>query len=261
MRPTITLIVLAAFLITAGGAFAQQGVKLEYKFEKDQPLRYRLNMGSEATFTMPDGNVQNLNMKTYIELTQELIEKKPDGSYRLAVSIDKAHQIVNGNNTPLQNMPPSLVTMKENGEIVDAAAAQAAPGTQQLQMVFPQKRITQGESWIQEQKIQQPIPMLTKTKYTLAKLSTPFPGYDNPVAQIKNRMKLNNMETPTGEEVSSQTRGNLWFDVERGCIVRSKAHSNFTFNLPIQIPGMMPEGATVQVKMKLQIEISLIEDE
>ena len=258
MRRTINLLVLAAFFLTATGLMAQEALKLRYKFQKNKPLKYRLNMGSKATFTMPDGNVQNLNMKTYIELTQELIEKKPDGSYRLAVSIDKAHQIVNGNNTPLQNMPPTLVTMKPNGEVVGAAAAQPAAGTQQLQMVFPTKIIREGESWMQEQKIEQPLPMLTKTKYTLVKAQSPFPGYSRPVAQIKNRMKLDNVETPTKEQVSSETRGNLWFDVARGCIVRSKAHSNFTFNLPIQIPGMMPEGATVQVKMKLSIEISLI---
>jgi len=259
MRRTINLFVLAAFFVAVSGAMAQEALRLEYKFEKNKPLKYRLNMGSKATFTMPDGNVQNLNMKTYIELTQELIEKKPDGSYRLAVSIDKAHQIVNGNNTPLQNMPPTLVTMMSNGEIVDAAAGSPAAGTQQLQMIFPQKMIREGESWIQEQKIDQPLPLLTKTEYTLVKAQTPFPGYPTPVAHIKNDMKLDNIETPTKEQVTSQTSGNLWFDTARGCIVRSKAHSDFTFNLPITIPGMLPEGATVQVKMQLQIEISLAE--
>lgn len=254
----ISLLCALVVLALSGSAVLAQGeVALRYKFEKNKPLKYRLNMASKAEFTMPDNNVQNLNMKTYIELTQELIEAKADGSFRIAVSIDKATQVVNGQNSPLQNMPPTLVTMLPNGEIVDAAAASSAPGAQQLQMIFPQKALKEGESWEQEQNIQQPLPLTTKTIYTLAQRSAPFPGYPKAVALIKNQMNLENSTTETGETVTSETRGNLWFDVERGCIVRSKAHSDFSFDLPINIPGMLPEGATVKVKMQLQIEISL----
>lgn len=260
MRQKIIFLLLLSFvLVTASSAYAKEAAVLQYKFEKDKPLRYRLDMGSKATFSMPDGNVQNLNMKTYIELSQELIEKKADGSYRLAISIDKANQIVNGAAQPLQNMPPTLVTMSPNGQIVGAAAATPTPGAQQLQMIFPTTALTEGESWVQEQKLEHPLPLLTKTKYTLVKMDSPFPGYTNPVIQIKNRMKLANAETETNEKVSSETRGNLWFDGKKGCIVRSKAHSKFSFDLPINIPGMVPEGATVQVKMELQIEISLMD--
>jgi len=260
MRRKISFILLVSFvLVMASTAYAKESAVLQYKFEKNKPLRYRLDMGSKATFSMPDGNVQNLNMKTYIELSQELIEKKADGSYRLAISIDKANQIVNGVSQPLQNMPPTLVTMLANGQISGTAAATPTPGAQQLQMIFPVKAISEGESWIQEQKLEHPLPLLTKTKYTLVKMDSPFPGYTNPVIQIKNRMKLANAETQTNEKVSSETRGNLWFDAKRGCIVRSKAHSKFSFDLPINIPGMVPEGATVQVKMELQIEISLMD--
>ena len=260
MRQKVIFLLLVSFaLVTAVSAYAADSAVLQYKFEKDKPLRYRLDMGSKATFSMPDGNVQNLNMKTYIELSQELIEKQADGNYRLAISIDKAHQIVNGNNQPLQNMPPTLVTMAPTGEIIGAAAATPTPGAQQLQMIFPAKSLGEGESWIQEQKLEHPLPLLTKTKYTLVKMDSPFPGYDNSVVQIKNRMKLANEETDTEEKVSSETRGNLWFDAKKGCIVRSKAHSKFTFDLPVNIPGMVPEGATVQVKMELQIEISLMD--
>ena len=44
-----------------------------------------------------------------------------------------------------QFMPPTLVTMKPSGEIADAQAATPAAGTQQLQMIFPDKVIKEGE--------------------------------------------------------------------------------------------------------------------
>jgi len=259
MTRTIILFTLAAFLISTSALVAKEAVKLRYKFVKGKPLRYSLDMQSKAVFTMPDGNVQNLNMRTKIELAQELIEEKADGSYRIAVSIEKANQIVNGQSTPLQNMPPTLVTMSPTGEITDAQAGTPAAGTQQLQMIFPDKVLKEGEKWQQIQEIQQPLPLTTKTIYSLHKASSRYPGYDKPVALIKNAMTLANSTTETEETVSSETRGNLWFDVQRGCIVRSKAHSKFAFNLPINIPGLTPENATVQVKMSLQIEISLMD--
>jgi hypothetical protein len=260
MRQKIIFLLLLSFvLVTAAATYAAEEAILQYKFEKNKPLRYRLDMGSKATFSMPDGNVQNLNMTTYIELNQELIEANADGSFRLAIGIDKANQIVNGNSQPLQNMPPTLVTMSPNGQIIGAAASTPTPGAQQLQMIFPTTPLSEGESWIQEQKLDHPLPLLTKTKYTLVKMDSPFPGYANPVIQIQNRMQLANAETETNEKVTSETRGNLWFDGKKGCIVRSKAHSKFSFELPINIPGMVPEGAVVQVKMELQIEISLMD--
>ncbi len=252
------LLALAMVLVLpAVASAADDAVVLQYKFEKGKPLVYKLVMKSKAIFKTPDGNQRTTMMKTSMIIRQELIEKKPDGSYRVSITVEKGVQEVDGKKAPLPPIPPSIVTILPNGEI-KAATSASANQTQQLQMIFPQKPLKEGDTWVQSQNIDNPIPLTTKTLYKIAQINARYPGYPNRTVLIKSKMKLENAKTATNESVSSQTMGNLWFDPEKGCIVRSKAHSSFKFDLPINLPELLPEGSKVKVEMKLEVEIRLI---
>lgn len=241
-------------------ARAADGVQLRYDFAPGEVLKYRLNMKSNATFKMPDGEIQKLNMTNYLELSQELIEKQADGNYRVAVTIDKATQIVNGKNRrlPVPEGQANLLTLMPNGQVVSLQSSSPAPASQTLQMVFPAKALRKGDSWDQEQSLEHPLPLKTKTSYEIKDVETEFPGYQGKVVYIESQMALENSETATKEVVSSSTKGNLWFDAKAGRIVRSKAQSTFTFELPISIPDLVPDGSAVKVGLELQVEIALI---
>jgi hypothetical protein len=241
-------------------AHAAGAVTLRYDFNAGEVLKYRLNMKSEATFRMPDGQIQKLNMTNYLELGQELIERGADGNFRIAVSIDKATQTVNGKNQhlPIPEGQVNILTIMPNGQVVDLAGSTPAPSAQSLQMVFPSKALRKGDSWEQTQGIQHPLPLETKTVYEVDDLAARFPGYDGETVFIKSEMALENSETPTKEVVRSNTKGNLWFDSKAGRIVRSSANSNFEFELPITIPDLVPEGSSVKVSLNLKVDIALI---
>jgi hypothetical protein len=248
--------IVVAALLFAFGAVSAEPLLLQYKFEKGVPLHYRLEMKSAMTFTMPDGKKEEKTMTSSMDLTQELIEAKADNSYRVSVTIENAKQVENGQEKPFPAMPgPQLMTMLPSGKVIDAQGPEPGPAGQ-TQMVFPSKPINEGESWEQVGRIQQPIPMETTTKYTLDKASIAFPGGGN-ASLIRSDMAINSKKGEGGEQVSSTTKGELWFDSAKGRMLRSKAVSNFKFDLPIQVPGM-PTAQVVRANLDLDLNIEFV---
>src|SRR5205085_2417736 len=113
-----------------------------------------------ATFSMPDGAVENQTMTSNMELEQDMVEKQADGNYRVAVTIKKASQTVNGQakEIPVAAGHSQIITMRPNGEVLGDKSSTLSPSSQ-LQMVFPAKPITEGESWDQKSRISDPIPL------------------------------------------------------------------------------------------------------
>jgi hypothetical protein len=145
-----------------------------------------------------------------------------------------------------------------NGQVTDLAGSSPASSAQNLQMVFPTTALKKGDTWLQEQTIQHPLPLVTKTEYEIDDLEATFPGYAGKTIFIRSTMGLENEETPTKEVVKSSTKGSLWFDGSMGRIVRSSATSTFAFELPVTIPDLVPEGSAVNVSLDLKVDIALI---
>ncbi len=251
----ITLATLLIAFVAVGMSSAAEPVLLQYKFNEGERLRYTLEMRNKTSYALPDGTKEQQAMTYSMDLSQELIEKKKDGSYQVAVTIDKATQTVDGQVRPVPPQPgPQIINMLPNGQI--AGGVGPNPGAAgQMQMIFPVEAIKEGETWEQSGRIAQPLPLETLTKYTLLKSATAFPGHGD-AALIKSAMSIDSPKGEGGEQVSSSTRGNLWFDVKNGRMLRSKASSTFKFNLPIQVPGM-PKAQNVRVDLELDLDIKL----
>ncbi|MBI2944042.1 MAG: hypothetical protein HYY25_07565 [Candidatus Wallbacteria bacterium] len=245
-----------AALLLAGVVGAAEPVLLQYKFQKGEPLRYRLQMKSKSTFSMPDGKKESQDMASSMELTQELIEAKADGSYRVSVSVEKATQTVNGQEKPFPTQPgPQLMTMLPSGKVLDAQGPD--PGTAgQMQMVFPTKAVNEGEGWEQVGRLTNPLPLETVTKYTLDKAAAPAPG-GGTAALVKSDMTIASEKSPGGEQVNAGTKGTLYFDVAGGRILKSDAKAKFSFTMPVQVPGM-PQAQNVNVNLEMDISIELV---
>lgn len=261
MRPRTLSIVLALACVLTTAAVAAGPVLLQYKFTKGEVLRYVLDMKTEATFSTPDGGVRKTSMTNYMELTQEMIEKKETGDFRVAVTINKAQQTIDNKPAKMEIEPGHtvLLTMRPSGQIVEPAAGDmpAAGQTPQLQMVFPEKELKEKDNWEQTSKIQNPLPLETKTTYILAKIGADMPGYQGKVALIQSNMAMENTKAPTGESVDSKTSGHIWFDAERGRIVQSKAQAVFDLSLPMRLDHILPPNAVVKINFKIDINIRL----
>lgn len=247
-------------LLIAAPALAQDKVPLVYKFEPKEKQKFKITMNTEAKFATPDGSTRNTAMSNNLDVEQELIEKKDDGNYRVAVTITKMEQTLDGkpSQLPMAVGNTVLLTMKPNGHVVEGAGDIPGSGqTPQLQMLFPDKPVGVGDTWEQTNKVTQPIPLETVTKYTVEKLDATLPGYDGKVVEIKSAMSMDNEKTPTGEAVTSKTEGKIWFDANKGRIVQTKASSTFNIEIPINLQNILPPNSKVKIDFKIDIAIAL----
>ncbi len=245
---------LCIFLITTGFQ-AVHAVRLTYKYTRSEPLLYELTMDSASTFISPDSGKRELKMKTIIRMKQELLEADADGYMKVAMTVLSAKQEVNGVEKPFpssQNQT-QILRMKENGKILSTLTQIPGQAMDQdaMQMVFPESDIDVGFMWKQEKNISQPLPIETQTLYKVTEIK-------DQMVRISSIMKLKNEK---GDSIQAQTKGNTLFDSKNGKIVESFADSKFQFEIPLKVPGLLPNNSNVKVTMHMKMHIHEIVEE
>jgi|SaaInl4_135m_RNA_FD_contig_21_1397762_length_1000_multi_7_in_0_out_0_2 hypothetical protein len=224
-------------------------VRLTYKYTRSEPLLYELTMDSASTFISPDSGKRELKMKTVIRMKQELLEADADGYMKIAMTVLSATQEVNGVEKPFpaaQNQT-QILRMKENGKILSTLTQIPGQAMDQdaMQMIFPESEVDVGFMWKQEKNIAQPLPVETQTLYKITEIK-------DKMIRISSIMKLKNQK---GDSVQAQTKGNTLFDAEKGKIVESFADSKFQFEIPLRVPGLLPNNSNVKVTMHMKMHI------
>jgi hypothetical protein len=228
------------------------GVKLQYKYEKGKPLFYELMLENVSSFVTPDSEQREMRMETRIVTKQELMEELADGSVKIAMTILEATQKIDGVEKPFpsaQNQT-QIITMQKNGGIISMLTPYPgqAPEQNTPQMVFPDKPLTAGETWTSIKDISYPIPVETRTLYKVTELTSRL-------ATISSMMKLQNTG---GDDINADTEGRTVFDHVSGKTIRSTADSRFQFEIPVRVPGLLPNNSNVKVNLRMQIKINEI---
>jgi len=243
---------LALFLTAISPSFA---VKLIYKYSRSKPLVYELVMDSASSFVSPDSGKRELKMKTVIKLKQELIEADADGNMKIAMTVLDAKQEVNGVEKPFPSATnqTQIVRMKENGQILSTLGQIPGQGADQntMQMVFPEVAVDAGYMWKQEKDITNPIPIQTQTLYKVTEIN-------GSQVRISSIMKLKNNK---GDSVQAESKGNTIFDADAGKIVESQADFKSQFEIPLQVPGLLPNNSKVKVSLHMKMDIREVKDE
>lgn len=232
-----------------------EAVKLQYKYEKNVPVVYELVMDSASSFVSPDSGKREVKMKTIIRMQQELIDEDEEGNLKVAMTVLSAEQEVNGVKKPVGGAleQTQIVRMRKNGKLLSALAQGAgqAMGENAMQMVFPEEDLKAGDTWTQLKDIAQPIPVETRTLYKITKVE----GEEVTISSI---MKLHNSG---GDSVQAMTKGDTIFDAKLGRIVESSANSKFQFEIPLKVPGLLPNNSNVKVSMNMQMTIKEVKPE
>lgn len=232
-----------------------EAVKLQYKYEKNVPITYELVMDSASSFVSPDSGKREVKMKTIIRMQQELIDEDEEGNLKVAMTVLSAEQEVNGVRKPTGNAmdQTQIVRMRKNGKLLStlSQAPGQTVGENAMQMVFPEEDLKAGDKWTQLKDIAQPIPVETRTLYKVTKIA----GDQVTIASI---MKLQNAG---GDSVKAETTGNTVFDAKLGRIVESVADSKFQFEIPLKVPGLLPNNSNVKVTMHMQMTIKEVKTE
>lgn len=242
---------LAFFLIALSQNFA---VRLIYKYSRSEPLVYELVMDSASSFVSPDSGKRELKMKTVIKLKQELIEADADGNMKIAMTVLDAKQEVNGVEKPFPSATnqTQIVRMKENGQVLSTLGQIPGQSADQntMQMVFPELDIDAGYMWKQEKDISNPVPIQTQTLYKIV-------GIQGSQVRISSIMKLKNSQ---GDSVQAESKGNTIFDAEKGKIVESQADFKSQFEIPLQVPGLLPNNSKVKVTLHMKMDIREVKE-
>jgi hypothetical protein len=244
---------IAVVLFFAVMAQVYSGVKLRYNYEKNKPLYYQIKMEQVSSFTSPDSGQKTLNISTEIVMKQELIEKDTEGNMKVAMTVLEAQQTVNGIKKPFSQATnqTQIVTMKDTGTLISVLTPFAGQSPEQnaMQMVFPEKELTAGDTWTSIKEVAEPIPVETKTLYKITEM--------NPqVVTISSMMRLKNTG---GDEVNASMEGKTIFDHTNGKISRSEADSQFQFEIPLKVPGLLPNNSNVKVTLRIKVEINEIQ--
>ncbi|MCO4783698.1 MAG: hypothetical protein KC646_15330 [Candidatus Cloacimonetes bacterium] len=246
MKQFITLLLLLGFV---SQSFA---VKLQYNYEPNQPLYYALNMENTSSFSSPDGGRKIVKMNTRLKMKQELIEKGPSGEMKVAMTILKAVQTVNGVEKPFSAgiNQTQIVRMMPNGKVLSTLTQVPgqSPDQSAMQMVFPTQGLKAGSTWTQIKDIAQPLPVETRTLYKLTKVTPKS-------VTISSIMKLKNTG---GDTVQAQTKGATVFDHLGQKIISSDADSKFQFEIPLKVPGLLPNNSKIKVTLHMKTHINLI---
>ena len=248
----ILLLSAVVFLVSS---VTTEAVKLQYKYEKNVPVVYELVMDSSSSFVSPDTGKREVKMKTIIRMKQELIEEDKEGNLKVAMTVLSAEQEVNGVRKPTNSAmnQTQIVRMRKNGKLLSALsqAPGQSMGENAMQMVFPEESLKAGDTWTQLKDIAQPIPVETRTLYKITKVA----GDEVTISSI---MKLKNSG---GDAVQAMTKGNTVFDSKLGRIVESFADSKFQFEIPLKVPGLLPNNSNVKVSMHMQMQIKEVKPE
>ncbi|PCJ16959.1 MAG: hypothetical protein COB02_14935 [Candidatus Cloacimonadota bacterium] len=243
---------LISSLLLFGLISLSHAVKLQYNYEPNKPLYYELTMENISSFASPDSGRKIVKMSTKLKMKQELIEKSPSGEMKVAMTILKAVQTVNGVEKPFSAgiNQTQIVRMMPNGKVLSTLTQVPgqSPDQSAMQMIFPTQSLKAGSTWTQIKDIAEPLPVETRTLYKLTKLSPTS-------VTISSIMKLKNTG---GDTVQAQTKGATVFDHVNKKIISSDADSKFQFEIPLKIPGLLPNNSKIKVTLHMKTKIKLI---
>lgn len=245
--------ILCVFLILTMSIFADE-VQFRYKHEKGKPIYYEFVIEHFSSFVAPDSEQREVRIVDRVVTKQELLERLSDGSMKIVMTLLEASQSIDG----IERAYPSslnqtqIITMRENGSVVSMLTSFPGQTSEQtaIQMVFPDKKISAGETWTSIKDISYPIPVETRTLYKVTELTPKL-------ATISSMMKLQNVTG--GDNISGDTEARTIFDHVNGKIIRSTADNRFQFEIPVRVPGLLPNNSNVKVVMRMQVTVKEIE--
>lgn len=245
-RPLLSVISLTLLCIIAAGAYAQDSIKLEYKFTTGEVLRYKTviqavvtpNFSNENGVQVPPVSFQSVGIIKY--RTTRVLE---NGDAEMNVALESMKIDVAGQTKNIEgkDCKPIRVIMSKNGVVKFLDSPNLTPikdstkwfdQMKNMQVpAFPSGAVTIGDTWTQSI----PLPMnmgslqtctqlvntgVRKGNYTVAVLQQDVTGnlaYSGSVPGAEKQTGT----TVLGVNGSINSRGTTLFSTDRGCAVSS----------------------------------------
>ncbi len=280
LRILVVCVLTLAFesLVLAGGP-----VKLRYKFEKGQNLKYGMVMDQamEVTTDAAPGVAQKIKMRMDVGMYQKVIAVEKAAAV-LEVGFTKfdAMMEMGGNKMPIPGSEgfkkmrmsmrmtelgkmdePKIINAAELDQTVKQMAEQMKKSISQNSLIFPEKPIPIGGSWDMDTEIPANLPgaselkMKFKSKYKLLGFAKCKGGQ---CAKIQAKVtvslhgKAESSGVPTQADMDGSGEGVNLFDVKRGIMVKSDAKMTIAGDVTATT-----QDQKVSSKIKMDIDLKM----
>ncbi len=265
------LFIIIAALSVVWFACGEKTTKFIFKFNVGDEHRYQLIQDS-TTATEFMGRKMEMPSTTDITLTQK-VENVNQGEIHLVLTYDSFDMEMNvgGKEIPGtmgEKMVGQSISMKlrENGEIIEPQGIQSMVALQgpssdvssmffSLYPIFPDRALKVGESWTQNQEMDQTQMGVTiENKYTFARREEKK-GYKCAVIDFTLTMSVESTgEAQMKMEGNGTGNGTIYFAYEKGLIVESGVELDMTMAISTPLPtgdGKIPTTTHQTINLTL----------
>lgn len=269
MIKRMSSIVVLCLIFSAIGAqaFAQDGIKLQFKFVPNQLLRYKLNMVMNMTMQGGEMGGNTIPMNMTAVMRQRVKQVLPNGDGEIAMAYESMQMDAMGNSMPsdVSKMPVMTVTMSPSGAVKKIVGLEKMSGALANSGQFgnmsnfvtgtalPLVAVKVGDKWTQEVN----FPMLGKFK-----VNSQLAANDATTATFKQNASGNFDASSTMPALAQMSpKGTLTmnstvvFALNEGYLLKSQGEGN------VQMSMDMPNGAgTMNMVSQMQMTMELLPD-
>lgn len=255
---SVALTLAAALLLATPSLAAKPGkMRLVYKPGMGDTMKYRVAVEGDTAMTVA-GRTESEKMNVVISFEQTVLHlNKQTGAADLQITIKEAK--ATGSDGKVTDLAETIgktvyATMKPTGEMLGVTSFDPNFDPNQMSVPFPEKEIGAGDSWTQSVKASAQVPVPIEAKYTLAEF-TEFKG--RKVAVIDEDIRVPESEKKSG--ISARTVGKLYFDYEKGVLLRNHLRMEMTMNTELRNddPKLGPPTKKVVTKVKMTTKMEL----
>lgn len=241
-----------ALLLTLALACSSWAARpLRYRFVPGEEARFRLKIVSRTAVQIGERDTET-KLTSVLNMTQRTLALAKDGVARVLTRVDSGRVKQGEEGAISQMMPPRESTMRvdSRGRIIEGeqGSTQLAP----LRMVFPEKKVSLGESWTSSLPPSKDVPVPVQVRYTLVKMAK---VHDLSCVEIGVRIQSANASRDSDAplDLSFQAGGVLYFSLEKGMVVRGELESDleFVFLHPTEL-GLEPVETHMALDLKLE---------
>jgi hypothetical protein len=252
-RPIMLLIGCLIFKILGGitpvTGLEKQAVAFSYRFFPGLKLAYHLVVKGTVAVRTPQGtNINPIHITMDIE--QEVVEMAGDKA-RVGVTVKSARTISGSDSAPLpEEGQYSTMLIDPQGRTEYVSGTGGWKGSEFSQLIFPQRPLQEGQSWLQESSSQIGAPTISKSKFT-------FRGFealkDHRCALFTSTLDVDSPTNPF-QEKSAETTARILFSPEVGQLIHMTADSEFSFTMPLSQTGHEKAVTTTKLRIEMRLD-------
>jgi hypothetical protein len=250
-RVSVLLSVLVLLSVAVAGTAAEK-VLLQYNPAPGTTAKYKMVIRGNTVVTAMQ-RAQRTNLETTMSLEQKVTGVDKQGNIEMTTTITEGTITVNNTPTQLPAIGQVIkVKMAKNGEVIQSEGMDPQANFNQMQIKFPEKPVTVGDSWESTIQPNPQLPIPLQVKYTILGFET-VDGHEC----VKLQSTVTSDQGAAGSiNLRVNANGKIWFAHKKGIMVKNEVASNMVMIMENDMGGGKKEK--IDTRMNLNLNMSLV---